>query len=102
MSEAMLGLVTGAKVAIFVLAIVYSYLAHLRMNKFNFGWIGASAASLLLISVAEFLIILEESAGTVIFRWIVLFKNQIIFTDAMFLVAGLTMYMFLYSVKEDS
>ena len=102
MTQAVGGLITGAKVAIFLLAIIYSYLAHLRMKDFEFSYIGATAASFLLISMAEFLVILEEQAGVALFTWMVNLTNQVFFTDTLFLIAGITTFMFLRSVKQDS
>ena len=95
------GLMAGIKIAVFLLVLVYAYLSHLRMDKFDFRWLAVTAASFITISLVEFLVALDQNAGPEIFAWIVNLQNKALFTEAVFLVAGVGMLMFLNSVKEE-
>lgn len=100
MSEFVNGIVVGSKLAVFFLVLVYAYLAHDKMEKFNLTWLATVALAFIVMSTAEMIVVLEKFSGDAL-KPIADFIDSVAIKDALFFVAGVAMLAFLRDIKDD-
>lgn len=101
MSAALSGVVTGTKIAVFTIVLVYTYLIYIRFDDFNFRWLAASSLAFIAIAVTEFMVILGENGGPELLGWLLDTSHALLLKDSLYLAAGIFMYLFLASTSDD-
>lgn len=94
------GIIVGAKLSVFFLVLVYAYLAHDKMEKFNLTWLATVAIAFIVMSTAEMIVVLEKFSGDML-KPVADFIDSVAVKDALFFVSGVAMLAFLRDIKDD-
>lgn len=100
MAGAHAGTWTGVKIVVFTVVLVYAYLTHHRLERFNLGWMGLTAVSFITMSSIEMLVFLGNEGGTVIFPVLMEVSTRTTITDTLYLLGGVGVLGFLWSLRH--
>lgn len=100
MSEAVTGTLIGLKIAVFSLAVLFAYMVHDRVEKFDLKWLLLTAAGFLSMSLVELLVDLDRYVEYTALSFVVDPVKQFAVMDALFFISSIGMVLFLRNIKE--
>ena len=93
------GLVVGTKVAVFSAIVVYSYLAHKASNNYDMRFLILGSLTFVTMALVELATALTTQ-GVLEISFLADVQNKTILMDFLYLLAGVSMTVFLYRLEE--
>lgn len=98
----LLGAISGLKIAVFLLVLVYAFLVDIPFKRKSIHWINLTAIALILIAIMEFLHAMSDIGMDHSFiPYLDSEANLNAFIDIMSIVAGIGLLMFLLDIKKN-
>ena len=101
MEELLLGTITGLKVAVFFVVLIYIYLARISLKKSGIYWLALVALSFFVMSIREFLYVMGISSEEGMPAWIISHENLDLFFGITFLAVALGFFFFFNHINNN-